>query len=179
MKKDRPCHGITLYDLATGVAESYLPRVPIGEERCPDGYGWIAGKHWGVIENGQCCPYRTFDVTISGNRIEGIPDGTKVLCQNRHVPVTDGVATFRVTYAADVDVLLHHRAYDDVTVKVPCEPGVEGAFEVRQDWARLRRLAYPPIVDLADAMAKGDKAAEQEYFAKCRAVKERYPKPKG
>lgn len=47
------------------------------------------------------------------------------------------------------------------------------------DVAQLRRQAYPPLEDLADALyhqAKGNPAPMQQYLAQVEAVKARFPK---
>ena len=62
-------------------------------------------------------------------------------------------------------------------------------FVYRQEWgltitteflhrviSDLRVRSYPPITDYLDAKVKGDVAQENEYLAKCLAVKEKYPK---
>jgi len=48
---------------------------------------------------------------------------------------------------------------------------------IEQDYSRLRAAEYPPIADLADAMVKDDQVQLEDYLAKCRAVKAKYPKP--
>ena len=48
-----------------------------------------------------------------------------------------------------------------------------------EDYRVLRAKEYPPLADLADALywkAKGDDSKMTTYFAKCDAVKQRYPK---
>jgi len=62
-------------------------------------------------------------------------------------------------------------------------------FVYRQEWglsitpeilhrviSNLRKEAYPPMEDYLDAKVKGDVAQENEYLAKCLAIKEKYPK---
>jgi len=62
-------------------------------------------------------------------------------------------------------------------------------FVYRQEWglsitpeilhrviSNLRKESYPPITDYLDAKVKGDVEQENEYLAKCLAVKEKYPK---
>ena len=49
-----------------------------------------------------------------------------------------------------------------------------------EDVDQLRRAAYPPLADLADAMywqSQGQEAKMMEYNAAVGAVKRRYPKP--
>jgi hypothetical protein len=48
-----------------------------------------------------------------------------------------------------------------------------------EDMNKLRREAYPPLEDLADALywqAQGDNSKMEAYHAKITAVKELYPK---
>jgi hypothetical protein len=62
-------------------------------------------------------------------------------------------------------------------------------FIYRQEWglsitpeilhrviSNLRKESYPSIEDYLDAKVKGDIAQENDYLAKCAAVKEKYPK---
>jgi hypothetical protein len=62
-------------------------------------------------------------------------------------------------------------------------------FIFRQEWgltineeilhrviSTLRSEAYPPMADYLDAKVKNDTAQEEEYIAKCLAVKAKYPK---
>lgn len=52
----------------------------------------------------------------------------------------------------------------------------------RSNYGSRRAADYPPITDLADALvhqANGDDTKLQAYLEACRAVKDRYPKPKG
>jgi hypothetical protein len=62
-------------------------------------------------------------------------------------------------------------------------------FVYRQEWglnitpeilhrviSNLRKESYPSIEDYLDAKVKGDIAQENDYLAKCAAVKEKYPK---
>lgn len=49
--------------------------------------------------------------------------------------------------------------------------------EIALDWRKKRAGEYPPITDLADGMAKGDPRQVEDYLARCRAVKAKYPKP--
>lgn len=44
-------------------------------------------------------------------------------------------------------------------------------------YAMYRENAYPPMKDYLDAVVKGDQEAIDNYIAKCKAVKEKYPKP--
>ncbi|WP_157778895.1 hypothetical protein [Massilia violaceinigra] len=49
-----------------------------------------------------------------------------------------------------------------------------------EDVDQLRRAAYPPLADLADAMywqSRGQSGKMDEYNAAVEAVKARYPKP--
>lgn len=47
-------------------------------------------------------------------------------------------------------------------------------------YIEMRAMEYPPLQDFADAMfwqAQGDDSKMVAYFAKCAAVKAKYPKP--
>ena len=51
----------------------------------------------------------------------------------------------------------------------------------QQEYQRLRAPEYPDLKELADALywsSKGDNTKLDEYYAKCEAVKLKYPKPK-
>lgn len=53
-------------------------------------------------------------------------------------------------------------------------------IERRVDYRKRRAAEYPPLSDLADALvhqAHGNDKPLEDYLAKCRAVKERHPKP--
>ncbi len=52
-------------------------------------------------------------------------------------------------------------------------------FRADQTYAELRREEYPPITDYLDGIVKGDQAQVERYIARCRAVKNKYPKPEG
>jgi hypothetical protein len=57
-------------------------------------------------------------------------------------------------------------------VFIPKVPSIEETLE-------LRKAAYPPLGDLADALywqSKGDSSKMTEYLANCEAVKLKYPK---
>jgi hypothetical protein len=50
----------------------------------------------------------------------------------------------------------------------------------QQEYQRLRAPEYPDLKELADALywsSKGDNTKLNEYYAKCEAVKTKYPKP--
>lgn len=49
-----------------------------------------------------------------------------------------------------------------------------------EDVSALRRAAYPPLEELADALywqSQGDNTKMAAYLAKVKMVKERFPKP--
>lgn len=55
-------------------------------------------------------------------------------------------------------------------------------IEYNPDYAAARARAYPPLTDFADALVKqalGDPKPFLDYVAKCKAVKDRIPKPPG
>ena len=66
---------------------------------------------------------------------------------------------------------------------IPTEAQLESAWQQilaeqsATEYQRLRAAEYPPLTDLADAIAKDDPVALAEYRAKCMAVKALYPKP--
>ncbi|MFA6015903.1 MAG: hypothetical protein WC742_12635 [Gallionellaceae bacterium] len=52
-------------------------------------------------------------------------------------------------------------------------------IHTKQDYAQMRKLAYPSQADLADALywqLKGDNTKMNDYIAKCDAVKAKFPK---
>ena len=52
------------------------------------------------------------------------------------------------------------------------------AYDEKVNQCRMTRaIMYPPIGDYIDAVVKGDTQAIQDYIDKCKAVKEKYPKP--
>lgn len=54
---------------------------------------------------------------------------------------------------------------------------IEQAQRDREQYATLRRKAYPPVEDYLDGIVKGDDLQVQRYLHACRAVKAQYPKP--
>lgn len=69
---------------------------------------------------------------------------------------------------------------------VPAEAWVDGRTigelraQQKQDFDRMRRSAYPPLGDFADALywqSKGDNSKMTDYLAACEAVKTQFPKP--
>lgn len=49
-----------------------------------------------------------------------------------------------------------------------------------EEYKEQRRVAYPSITDLADALVhkeNGDSTMYNDYISKCNAVKTQYPKP--
>lgn len=116
--------------------------------------------------------------TVSAGRIEA-PEGTKVIVKSGP-PVIAGVVELRVTYPEAVRVVLWHPAYRMAEVSVECSPddvlkGDGVIVDVPQDYARLRKAAYPPIGDQLDAILKGG-AELQAMQARVAGVKARFPK---
>ena len=77
--------------------------------------------------------------------------------------------------------------YDSIIIHdntpLPTEAELESAWQLilaeqqATEYQRLRAPKYPPLTELADAIAKDDPVALAEYRAKCMAVKALYPKP--
>ena len=74
----------------------------------------------------------------------------------------------------------------DANQDKPTKEEVEAEVEkLQQEWKdteyqRQRQPEYPPITDYLDACywaSKGDTTKLDEYYAKCEAVKSKYPKP--
>lgn len=64
-------------------------------------------------------------------------------------------------------------------VGVPSESDLQALIDA-DAYKDLRRAAYPPLADLADAIvhqANGDDSLMTAYIAACNAVKAQYPKP--
>lgn len=69
--------------------------------------------------------------------------------------------------------------WDAPDVTPPTQEEVEAAMAVIE-YREKRRVAYPPLADLADAIVKEPTdagAALDAYRAACLAVKAKYPKP--
>jgi len=47
----------------------------------------------------------------------------------------------------------------------------------KQHWEELRKICYPPLADLADALAKSDATQLEQYQKACLEVKQWFPKP--
>jgi hypothetical protein len=57
----------------------------------------------------------------------------------------------------------------------------ERQLQAIEDLAAARRVAYPPLADLADALywqMQGDESKMREYMARCAEVKRKNPKSK-
>jgi hypothetical protein len=55
----------------------------------------------------------------------------------------------------------------------------EPSRAIQNSWFDLRKMEYPPLTDLADAMywaSQGDNTKLDNYYAACEAVKLKYPK---
>lgn len=77
------------------------------------------------------------------------------------------------------DGILSQAIDDKDRVSVPSQEELDAVMNTVA-YKDLRRDAYPPVADLADALvhqANGDSAAMTAYVAACNAVKAQYPKP--
>lgn len=73
-----------------------------------------------------------------------------------------------------------HMIRNGVVVDRPPQPVTAPEPEPAPTWIELRRAAYPPLADLADAtywQSQGDASKMQAYLAAVKAVKAKYPKP--
>lgn len=80
---------------------------------------------------------------------------------------------------ADVDGTLKNIRIDTPDVTPPTQAEIDYQIALLDCYAK-REAAYPPITDMADALAKqatDDGAALAAYQAACMAVKTKYPKP--
>jgi len=121
-----------------------------------------------------------FAPVVQGNKVSGLPEGTKAVYHLRKAMIgADGVLQVNVTYEQAIAVHLTRALYNHMELTLHCTPqgNAPGGHDLPQRYDRLRMAAYPPLGDLADAIAKGDDAALTEYQARCRAVKDRFPKP--
>lgn len=184
---------ITICD-ATGAILRTTMAVKAGEEqcRCRKGESWVRGDwdaaRWRIdLANGKPAPLLEYDLTITPNRLSGIPEGAQLLCQGRDVPVEGGVATFAANLPQDAEVMLHHPLYGSIEITVPCGLGGEG-FALDQDYRRLRESEQRPVKDQLDDIMRGLEAVSQgrqlpqetlDAIAAWRGVKTRFPKPAG
>lgn len=79
---------------------------------------------------------------------------------------------------ANVDGTLANIRWDTPNVVPPTQEEADAAMAVIE-YREKRRVAYPPLADLADAIVKqptDDGAALDTYRAACLAVKAKYPK---
>lgn len=76
--------------------------------------------------------------------------------------------------------------WDDGSIDTPTEDEIQNEIIRLQNeyeynsYQRQRQPEYPPITDYLDACywaSKGDTTKLDEYYAKCEAVKTKYPKP--
>jgi len=80
---------------------------------------------------------------------------------------------------ANTDNTLEGIRWDTPGVVPPTQNEVDAAMAVIE-YQEKRRSEYPPLADLADAMAhreSGDPQPYADYIAACLAVKAKYPKP--
>lgn len=122
-------------------------------------------------------------ITITGNRVVGIPADARVIVHGARAAPVGGVLHLSVDYDEAVDVRIYDGSDEGVMLTVPCtpagNPGGNGAAAhvVEQDHARLRIAAdgYPPIAEQLDSLWKGG-AEEAAMRARIAAVKTRFPK---
>jgi hypothetical protein len=124
---------------------------------------------------------KTLDVTVSPNRIAGIPPGTKAIVAMHPHMIDAGVLELTVTWPEAVPVTLWHPDYELAELKVTCAPdyvpsGDGITVAVGQSYRHLRRAEYPPIADQIDALWKGG-AERASMEARVLAVKAKFPKP--
>lgn len=147
------------------------------------GLDWIegtfdAGTHCIDPKTGQPVPLPEMAVTVDGNRISGIPEGARASVRMRRAEHKDGVLEIAVDHPETVPVRLSHPLFQAWRADLALVPGEASAdaHRVEQDYRRLRMGAYPPLADLADALAKGDDDALESWRAACMDVKAKYPK---
>lgn len=62
-----------------------------------------------------------FPVSVSMNKITGVPQGTAVYVGSECVVVTEGLIEFEVDYPQVLRVVMTHVRHTDMTIEVPCE----------------------------------------------------------
>lgn len=145
---------------------------------------WKAGRHDRTccrvdVATGEIVPLHDFAPVVSGNRISGLPEGTKAVFDLEWKIVgADGVLHVNVAWPQTVTVHLTRALYNYAQVTLDCTPegSAPAGHELPQQYDRLRMAAYPDVRDGLDAMVKGG-ADWEAYRQKCLQVKEKFPKP--
>lgn len=151
---------------------------------CKPNEDWVLGRHDGSacrmdVETGQIVPLHAFAPVVAPNRLSGLPEGTKAIYHLHTAMIAaDGVLQVNVQYPQTIRVSLSAPLYyhQDVTLECTPDANAPGGCELPQDCARLRKKAYPPLADLADAIVKRDDDALDQYRVRCHEVKARFPK---
>lgn len=126
---------ITIYTEATGeILYSMLARESEEDSCCLAGQAWVEGQHsaddWWV-DTSYNPPAVTLRgdiegvISITGNNIENIPEGTKYILFNEPeevLPEGDTTLELDVDVSQYVQVTLDHVAYKRVTLNVWCVP---------------------------------------------------------
>jgi hypothetical protein len=79
----------------------------------------------------------------------------------------------------NIKVIRGDDAFDDEGNVLTYDEVVVQSYIDSHSYINNRKLEYPPLTDLADALyhqSKGDETKLTAYLAKCEAVKQKYPK---
>lgn len=91
--------------------------------------------------------------------------------------LTNYTSIIRTTDGASIPPDLQNTDYANYLIWVS-EGNIPKPVDIPPEptYRELRAAAYPPLTDLADAVAKGGKALK-DYQMACMAVKDKYPGP--
>lgn len=194
---------ITIFD-ETGANHGSVTARP-GEEakRIREGWTWKEGIHEGRrnCETGRINKLRAPGIKKAGNRIEGIPEGAKVIVHGKVVrpgdPGFDGsTLTIEVEDQIDVRVVIQHPLHEFAAFDFACCPTKNGGGHRIERPFNMRRIAgYEQVAGGADqrdalikvvagllALLTEEQLATidggaRETIAAMIAVKTRIPKP--
>jgi len=194
---------VTRFD-ETGANRGSATVVPGREaERMPEGWTWKEGILEGRLncETGRINKLRAPGLKKTGNRIEGIPEGAKVIVHGKVVrpgdPGFDGsTLTIEVEDQIDVRVVIQHPLHEFAAFDFSCCPTKNGGGHRIERPFNIRRIAgYEQVADGADqrdalikvvagllALLTEEQLATidggaRETIAAMIAVKTRIPKP--
>lgn len=182
----------TIYDATTGeVLYSCEVRGAFDEARLPPGQAAISGDHdgethWINPETKRPNKRREATISITPNRITGIPPGSKVMVRHQRVEPVNGEVLIAADLPEDVPVTIMGPRLARTDRTVTCTPGViepeQATIALSQDYAALRRKAYDAagltVEAITFAQLDGDTAEVARITAARAAIKARIPKRK-
>lgn len=189
---------VTIYDAASGAVLYTCDVEQDAELRLMPGEAWVKGHvdgstHWIKPETGKANMRRPMTIKATANALSRIPEGAVVVQGGEQFEVADGALVYEPDLGLEQQVRLEvlHPHFLPATVTVPIGPDaatVTGAMKrkLKQDYAALRKAAYPAegeqigaLVKAVKALMKGEAvpADALQILAGIDAVKAALPKP--